>query len=61
MTKILNVPDEYELVCFLPIGVTSEPILPWERKSLEKEYGLMDSLKIVNKGNYKIVSIIKSW
>lgn len=29
MAKILNVPDEYELVCFLPIGIAeSEPIAP---------------------------------
>ncbi len=29
MAQILNVPDEYELVCFLPVGVAeSEPSLP---------------------------------
>lgn len=29
MAKILNVPDEYELVCFLPIGISeSEPTAP---------------------------------
>lgn len=29
MAKILNVPDEYELVCFLPIGIAeSEPTVP---------------------------------
>lgn len=29
MAKILNVPDEYELVCFLPIGISeSEPVAP---------------------------------
>lgn len=29
MAKILGVPDEYELVCFLPIGISeSEPVAP---------------------------------
>lgn len=26
MAKILNVPDEYELVCFLPVGVAAEEV-----------------------------------
>lgn len=26
MAKILNVPDEYELVCFLPVGVPAEEV-----------------------------------
>lgn len=32
MAKILNVPDEYELVCFLPIGVSAEKITTVKKK-----------------------------
>lgn len=32
MAKILNVPNEYELICFLPIGVASEPIITVKKK-----------------------------
>ena len=36
MAKILGVPDEYELVCFLPVGIAeSEPKLP-VKKSFEE-------------------------
>ena len=36
MAQILGVPDEYELVCFLPIGVAeSEPVLP-QKKNFEE-------------------------
>ena len=35
MAKLLNVPDDYELVCFLPIGIPeSEPKLP-KKKAFE--------------------------
>lgn len=35
MAKILSVPDEYELVCFLPVGIAeSEPVLP-KKKSFK--------------------------
>ena len=35
MAAILNVPDSYELVCFLPVGrAESEPVLP-KKKSFE--------------------------
>ena len=32
MANILNVPDEYELVCYLPIGVHSETISSVRKK-----------------------------
>ena len=32
MAKLLNVPDEYELVCFLPIGVASEEVKAPKKK-----------------------------
>ena len=35
MAKILHVPDEYELVCFLPVGVAAEETVP--RKKLPFE------------------------
>ena len=36
MAEILNVPDSYELVCFLPIGIAeSDPIKP-KKKSFEE-------------------------
>ncbi|MCE5235984.1 MAG: nitroreductase family protein [Clostridiaceae bacterium] len=31
MAQILGVPDEYELVCFLPIGVAEEPCAPAQK------------------------------
>jgi len=36
MQKILGVPDEYELVCFLPIGVPAEEIRIREKKPFEE-------------------------
>lgn len=33
MSKILNVPDKYELVCFLPIGIAAEPTTTIKKKS----------------------------
>jgi len=33
MANILGVPDDYELVCFLPIGVASQPLTYTEKKS----------------------------
>ena len=35
MADILNVPDGYELVCFLPIGVASQPVTPAKKKPFE--------------------------
>lgn len=36
MAKILNVPDGYELVCFLPVGIAeSDPVLP-KKKAFEE-------------------------
>lgn len=35
MAKILGVPDDYELVCFLPIGVAAEDIKIREKKPFE--------------------------
>ena len=36
MAQILNVPDNYELVCFLPIGIAeSEPKQP-KKKAFEE-------------------------
>ncbi len=36
MAKILNVPDNYELVCFLPVGIAvEEPVSP-KKKSLDE-------------------------
>ena len=32
MADILNVPADYELVCFLPVGVASEPLIYVEKK-----------------------------
>lgn len=36
MAKILNVPDEYELICFLPIGVAAEPITKVNKKDFKE-------------------------
>lgn len=36
MAQILNVPDEYELVCFLPIGVRDGDITPPKKQSFEE-------------------------
>lgn len=39
MAQILNVPDEYELVCFLPIGIAEEePILPKKKPFEERAW-----------------------
>ena len=36
MAQILHVPDDYELVCFLPVGVAeNDPILP-KKKTFEE-------------------------
>ena len=36
MAQILNVPEDYELVCFLPIGIAeSNPIYP-QKKAFEE-------------------------
>jgi len=36
MAQILNVPDDYELVCFLPVGIAEEEIFPPRKKSFEE-------------------------
>ena len=39
MAQILNVPDDYELVCFLPIGIPEEEnILPKKRPFEERTW-----------------------
>ena len=36
MATILNVPDDYEIVCFLPVGIAeSEPLVP-KKKAFEE-------------------------
>lgn len=58
MAKILNVPDDYELVCFLPVGIAeTEPDCP-KKRLLKKEPG---SILFTGKGErswvYKEVSV----
>ena len=36
MAQILNVPDGYELVCFLPVGVAEEEVKPPVKKTFEE-------------------------
>lgn len=36
MAKILNVPDEYELICFLPIGVAEEATITVKKKAFSE-------------------------
>lgn len=36
MAKMLNIPDEYELTCFLPIGIASEPITAVRKKEFRE-------------------------
>jgi len=36
MAQVLNVPDEYELVCFLPVGIAEEEVKPQRKKPFEK-------------------------
>ena len=36
MAKILNVPEGYELVCFLPVGIAEEAIAPPKKKAFEE-------------------------
>ena len=36
MAKILNVPEEHELVCFLPVGVAAEPLTHASKKAFEE-------------------------
>lgn len=36
MARILNVPDDYELVCFLPVGVAESEPVPPEKKAFEE-------------------------
>lgn len=39
IAKLLNVPDEYELVCFLPIGIAEdEPVMPKKRPFEERAW-----------------------
>ena len=36
MARILNVPEGYELICFLPVGVAEEPLMRASRKPFEE-------------------------
>ena len=36
MAQILNVPDEYELVCFLPVGIAEEEVMAPKKLSFEE-------------------------
>jgi len=36
MASILGVPDDYELVCFLPIGIASQPTVYVDKKPFEE-------------------------
>lgn len=36
IAEILNVPDEYEVVCFLPIGIAEEEVKITQKKDFEK-------------------------
>ena len=36
MAQILGVPDEYELICFLPVGIAKETPIPPKKKSFEE-------------------------
>lgn len=36
MAQVLNVPDEYELICFLPVGVAAEEIKVPPKKAFEE-------------------------
>lgn len=36
MAKILNVPDGYELVCFLPVGIAESDAVPLKKKAFEE-------------------------
>lgn len=36
MARILNIPSEYDLVCFLPIGIAESEPVPPKKKSFEE-------------------------
>ena len=36
MQKLLGVPDEYELVCMLPVGIAAEPVTAREKLPFEE-------------------------
>jgi hypothetical protein len=36
MAKILGVPDGYELVCFLPVGIPETEAVPPKKKAFEE-------------------------
>ena len=36
MADVLNVPQDYELVCYLPIGVADEPTKRQDKKPFEE-------------------------
>ena len=40
MAQILGVPEEYELVCFLPVGIPAEEIRPVKKKPMEERVWL---------------------
>ena len=36
MAEVLGVPDGYEMVCFMPIGIAEEEIVPPKKKTFEE-------------------------
>jgi len=36
MQKLLGVPDEYELICFLPVGIAADAVKPPKKQPLEE-------------------------
>ena len=47
MAQILNVPEDYELVCFLPVGIAIRYIP--KRKHLKKERGLIHTIRVTDR------------
>ena len=48
MAQILNVPEGYELVCFLPIGIAEAIRYILKRKHLKKERGLIHTIRVTD-------------
>jgi len=36
MAEILDVPDDYEMICFLPVGVADQPLNYVKRKAFKE-------------------------